>query len=429
MNYELKNLPKSQVQIVVDISPDELKPYLEKAAVRLSKELKIDGFRPGKVPFDVLKEKIGEQEIYQEAAQLVVQKTYPEIIEKEKVVTVSSPKIELIKVAPGNPLTYKAIVPLLPKVTLGEYQKFKDKRKKVKVDEELVEKTLTDLRKMRVKEKLVDREIKKGDKAEIDFQIFMDRVPIEGGQGNKFPLNIGEGNFIPGFEDQLIGLRKNDEKKFKLTFPKEYYQKNLANKVADIEVKVLEVYQRDLPELNDQFAKSIGNKFDSLKHLKEDLQKNLLLEEEGKEDQRLEMAIMEEIIKKSEFAEIPEMLIEGELEKMIAELQAEIERRQLKFDDYLASINKSVDDLRYEFKDKAETRIKTALVTREIAKLENIKVGDEEVGGEIDKTLKLYPDNQDIQKNLKNPQYFSYLQNVMTNRKVLAFLTKQVNQD
>ncbi len=424
MKYEVKKLSNSQIQIVVEIPNQDLKPFLDKAAQKISQGMEMPGFRSGKVPYDVLKEKVGEQSIYQEAANLIVQKTYPEICQKEKFITVASPKVEIIKVAPDNPFIYKAIVPILPKVKIGDYRKFKAKKKEIKIDAEQITKVLQDLQKLRAKEIISDAPVKKGDKVEIDFSIYMDKVIIEGGQGKKVDLIVGEGYFIPGFEDQLIGLTKNQEKKFKLTFPKDYYQKNLANRDGDFEVKVLSVWQRELPELNDDFAKMVGNKFKSFADLKEQLHKNLELEEQAKENQRFEMAIVEEIITRSEFEEIPEILIEAELDKMIAELRAEIEKRKLKFDDYLASLKKTVDDLKKEFEGKAVTRLKTALITREIAKLEEIEVPDEEVAKEINKTLKLYTNNKDIKEKLSNPQYFSYLKNVITSRKVLAHLNQ-----
>ncbi|MFH1597826.1 MAG: trigger factor [Patescibacteria group bacterium] len=424
MKYEIKKLPKNQVQIVVEIPVDAHKPHLEKAAQLLVKDSKISGFRPGKVPYDILKEKLGESAIYQEAAHLIVEKTYPDICQKEKLLTVASPKVEVIKVAPGNPFIYKVIVPLLPRVTLGDYKKFKSQKNKVEVKPEQVEKVLQDLRQMRATEVAADKAIAKGDKAEIDFQIFMDKVAIEGGQGNKFAMIVGEGYFIPGFEDQLIGMTKGQEKKFQLTFPKNYFQKNLANREGDFQVKVVAVYERKLPELNDNFAKTVGNKFLSFNHLKQELTKNLEQEEQRKEDQRFELALLEEIIGRSQFEEIPEILIEAELDKMIAELRAEIESRQLKFDDYLKSIKQSVENLRGEFNDKAIKRVKTALVSREIAETEDIDANDEEVAAEINKTMQLYAGDEDIKKRLATPQYFTYLKNVMISKKVFQFLDK-----
>lgn len=421
MKVDFKKLPGNLAELAVEVSVAELQPYLMQASERISRELKIPGFRPGKVPYDVLKERIGEIEIYKEAAELVVQKTYPQAVLDQKLETVSSPKIQILKLAPNNPLVYMATVPLLPKIKIKEYKRLKASRKEVKVAEEEINKAIGSLQKMYGKEILVTRPAKKGDKVEVDFDVFVDRVAIDSGTSKKHPLVIGEGQFIPGFEENLIGLAETQTKEFELKFPKEYHQKNLAGKLAQFKIKMGRVYEVNLPALDDQFAKQLG-KFEKFEEVRKLIEKNLLDEAKTKEEQRLELEILDEIIKNSEFEELPVALVEAETEKMVGEFKEEVARSGMKFEDYLVSIKKTLEELKKEIKPQAERRLKTALIFREVARAEGINVSEAEITAEIEKSLEKAKNNPDFENQIKSSDYRIYLANILTSQKVLAFL-------
>jgi len=423
MQISTEKLPKGQLKITIELTPSEMKPHLERAAFLISAKTKIDGFRPGKAPYDVVVKNVGAEKIWQEAIDPAVQKTFVKAINDEKIVTVGSPQIDILKLAPNNPFIYTATISLLPKVEIDDYKNIKIKEKVINVSDEELNKAILNLQKMKHSEVLVDRAAKKDDKVEIDFKSFLEKVPVENGQQNKFPLVLGEKTFIPGFEDQLIGLKAGEVKKFQLRFPKEYHDKNLADKLVDFEVKVNAVYEVKLPELNDEFAKGIGN-FKNLEELKTQLKDNLKHEAEHKEEHRLEEEMIQSLIKISKFDDIPELLINSELQKMIAELEQNIKNQGMNFEDYLKHINKKREELMIDFAPQAIERIKSALIIRQVAKDQKIEITDKDIEEEVKRLETAYADNDELKKQIQNPQYKDYLRNMLASKKTIDALKK-----
>ncbi|PIT90233.1 MAG: trigger factor, partial [Candidatus Komeilibacteria bacterium CG10_big_fil_rev_8_21_14_0_10_41_13] len=399
-------------------------PFLAKAAARLSKDVKIEGFRPGKAPFDVVKGQVGEMNIYQEALDEIVSYFYYQAVTSEDIQAVSQPKINIEKMAPGNPIVFKAIVGLLPEVKLGDYKSVKIKKEEARVEDKEVNKVLEDLRKMQAKEVLTDRQAKKGDRIEADFEVSLDKVVIEGGQGKKYPLVIGEGMMIPGFEEQFIGLKAGEEKTFQLKFPDQYQNKMVAGKLCDFKVKLLSVYDRSLPELNDDWAKTLNA--GSLQDLKEKIQQNLVEEQKFNFEQKAEIEMLNKIVEKTEFSEIPEVLVESESHRMIHEFEDSIVSQGLNFADYLKSVNKEKKDLEAEFKPKALERVKASLVIKAVADERKIEVSEQELNEETEKILLQVKGNPEAEGNIKSTGYQHYLQTIIRNRKVLEALKKEL---
>jgi len=418
--YTSKKLPKSQLEISVTITADELKPFVDQAILELSQQTKIEGFRPGKVPYDILKQRIGEMKIYEEAAALAVEKSYVEIIQKEKVEPLGSPKIDFEKLAPGNDFTYKATVNLIPEVKIGDFKSIKIKEKDIKITDEEVDRVIDELRNMRATEVLEDKPIEKGDKAEVDFDVIRDNVPIDGGTQKKYPLVIGSNAFIPGFEDNLIGLKANEEKSFDLSFPEKYHNKNLAGKPATFKIKVLSVFKRTMPEANDELATSMGQK--SLAELKEAILHNLEHEEHHKEEERIEVELLDKLIDKSQFGEIPDILITSEVNKMLQEMESNLLREGLKFDEYLKHLGKTVEQMKLDFVPQAIKRIKGALLTRAIFFQEKIEIPENEIDRELEAMTRAYAQHPEMAKNLQTPEYRDYIRNMIGNRKVVEIL-------
>lgn len=415
---------KGQVEVKVEVSAEELKPFLEKAVNRLAKEIKVDGFRPGNVPSDIVRKKIGELELLQEAANDIVVNTFSEVIKKEKLETVGSPDIKIEKIAPGNDFVYLATVSLMPEVKLTDYSALKISKEKADVDEKEFNRVLGDLQNMRVKEKEVDRKAKQGDKVEIDFNISRDKVPMDGGSAKKLPIVIGDKKMIPGFEDKLIGLKANDEKEFELTFPDDYHEKTLAGKPAEFKVKVLKVYERELPKLDDGFAKQMGRK--DLEDLKNQLRENLLKEKKTEIDQKSEKEMLEKIIEKSSFGEVPDILVSSEVETMIREFEQNITAQGMKFEDYLNNIKKTLGDLKLDLTSQALKRVKISLVIRAIADQKKIETSDSEIKEEINNTLKAYPGNKQVEENMKSEGYREHLKHFLRSKKTIEMLRKEI---
>ncbi|MFA6307492.1 MAG: trigger factor [Patescibacteria group bacterium] len=424
MQITKKNLAKNQVELAIEVSLEEMKPFLEKAASKMSQRTKLPGFRPGKAPYELVKNKFGEMAIYQEALDMIVSDSFYKTITSEKIESIGQPEIKVEKIAPGNPLSYIAIVSLLPKVTLGNWETLEIKKRSVKASEEDINKTLEQLQNMQVKESVVDRAAKKGDKAEVDFEVFIDKVIIEGGKNTKYPLVLGEGRMIPGFEDQIIGMKKDEAKEFELTFPKEYFQKNLAGKLATFKVKLINVYERLLPKLDDELAKGIG--MENMAKLKEQLTQNISQDKEIKEKQRVESEAIEAIVKQAKIEDIPENLIASEIHKMSHELEHGIGQQGMDMAGYLKSINKTQEDLKKDFRPQAEQRIQAALVMRQIGQDEKIKIDDQQVDEEIKKQKEMHKDNKEALQNIAHPGYRQHLTNIMINQKIVDLIASKI---
>ncbi len=431
MQVAKKDLPKSQAEIVIELSIAELTPYLVKAAEEISKDKKIPGFRPGKAPLEIVIKNAGEMVVYQTAAGIAIEATVYQAIDEQKIEIVDQPKIEVQKLAPGNPFIYKATVALVPKIKICDFEKIKVKPiAETKIEEKQIEKVLNDIQKMRAKEVLEDKTAEKGNRVELDFDTFMDNVPIDGGQAKKHKLTIGDGQMIPGFEENIIGLKSGQEKEFELSFPKEYHEKKLAGKKAEFKIKLQAVYKVELPEINDDFAKGFG--LPSLEGLRKNISSNIEQEQQQKEKQRLELEIIEQLIEKSEFEEIPEVLIDQETHKMVHELEDNIARQGMKFDDYLSHLKKTEADLRLDFAVDAIKRVKTGLIIRQIAKQENIQATEKEIDDETERTLATYKMNpayadqlNKLEENLRSEHAKQYFGNVIANRKTMELLKEK----
>jgi len=427
MKSQIKKLEKAQVEFTIEVSAEEVQPFLEKSAVKISENTKIEGFRPGKAPYDIVKQKVGDMAILQEAMDAIIHKTYYDALQEHKIMSIGQPKIDIEKLAPGNPFVYKAIVDVLPEVTVGDYTKLELKRKEIEPNPEEVKKTIEHIRKMRAKQNLVDRPAKKDDMLEIDFEVLVDKVAIENGSHKKYPITIGEERFIPGFEDQLVGIKKDEDKTFELSFPEKYHDKKIAGKKAEFKVKCLAVYEMEMSDINDAFAGEISNgQFKSVKELEKNIEENIATEEKNKQEQALEIEMLKKIVEISQFSELPEALVENEIEKMTSEMEQGVSKQGLQFDDYLKSIKKTKDDIKKDFREQAVMRVKTAIIAREIYQEKKITVRPDEVDKEIEEMLKQHPGNEEVRKQLETETYKDYIANRLGNRKVIEHLKETV---
>jgi trigger factor len=371
----------------------------------------IQGFRKGKVPYDILKQHVGEATIYEEAFNDMVDAAYPKAIAQEKLMVAGRAKIDVEKIAPGNPVIFKITVPLLPKVKLGEYKTLKTRKEKPALDEKKFDKTLLDLRQMRATEKLVNREAKKGDKAVIDFDVKVNGVSIEGGQGKEYGLMLEEGQMIPGFVDGVIGMKKGDEKDVDVTFPKDYHKKDIAGAKANVHFKLHDVYEVVLPDLSEEMAKELN--FDSLEKLKEAIRANIMKELEHEAQQKFEVDVIDEIVGKSTIDELPDQLIDEETDKMLRELEHDVKQRGMQFDDYLKHVKKSREEMKKELGTNAQRRLKAALTAREIAVAENITVEAAEVEKELSELRKAYENVPEAMEQLSSSGQHERIENML----------------
>ncbi len=413
---------KRSVKLTIEVPLDEMQPFLESAAEELSETLKVPGFRPGHATYEAVKNNVGEMKILEAAIEPIVRKTFVEAIMSEKLETTGSPEIGVEKMAPGNPLVYTALVALMPEVEkLADYTKLSVKFVPAVVSDADMDKALKELQTMQTKEvrASADTAVAKEDKAVIDMNMLKDNVAVEGGEAKNYNVYLNEPNYIPGFSEQIIGMKEGESKTFVLPFPKEHYQKHLAGADISFTVNMKEIYHLEHPELDDAFAAKLGQK--DMATLKELLQKNMMDEKAREEEMRLERELLEAVANECRFSDIPELLVTEEVNKMIHELEHHVEEQGMKFDNYLQSIGKTLAQMKLDFSAQAVQRIKVMLVLRAVAKEKNIEVDAKELDAEIDKVAEGY-EEKELKDKVYSPMYREYMENVLRNKKVIALL-------
>lgn len=421
MQYTVKDLPKNMKEIRIEFPASDLKPYMESAAAKLSQQTKIEGFRPGKASYEVMKGRFGEGVILEEALPEVVRKSLVEVIKKDSLETIGEPSINIEKAVPENDVIFTAKVAILPKIKkLPDLEKVKIKAKKTEIKDEEVEKVVKELQKMQKTEHAVEREAKEGDKITVDMVMSLDKVPVEGGTVRDHHIYLDEEYFVPGLKEKVLGMKKGDKREFILKFPEKHFQKNLAGKDVEFSVEMKEVTELSDPELNDAFAAKLGKEnMDDLRAL---LRKNLEDEAENKEKQRQEIAVIEELIKKADFDEIPELLVTSQAQSMLHEFQHSIERQGMTFDDYLLKIGKKRSELLLDYTPEAVKRAKSAILIRKIADEKQIEPSDADVLEEQTKMIDMYKDNAETQERVRSEEGLNYIRMVLKNRKVMEYL-------
>lgn len=382
-------LLKSLVELKITVPEAEVLLEMDRAANRISAEIEIKGFRKGAVPANILEKYVGKEKIFEEACYLTADRKFSKAIESEDLMVIGKPKMEVLKMALGNPFEFKVTAPVYPEVKLADYRKIAEKtrgeKKPAEAKEEEIAESLRWLQKSRRKETLAARAAKKGDLVEIDFEARVGGVKIEGGESRNHPLVLGESKFISGFDKQVENVSAGESKNFSLTAPPDFPKNDLRGRKIDFSITVRAVYDLILPELDDKFAQSLGD-FKDLNALKESIKAGINTEKELAEKDRIRQLFSERAAKGSEI-EIADALIDEEVESMIQEMKHNFEDEGLNFSDYLLSIKRSQDDLRKDLKNPAELRVKVALVFPEIAKRENIAITDEDLMAEVNKLI------------------------------------------
>ena len=425
----IKNLPKSRIEIELTTPWKEWEKYIAPAVSEISSEFKIPGFRPGKAPRGLVEQKVGKEMILNKAAEKAIGKSYADFVTKEKLVTLGHPDVTIDKILENEDLVFKAVVAVMPKIAVKpEYKEAIKKinedyaKKTVEVSEDELNLELDKLAASRVKLVTVRRPVANNDSVEVDFAVSIDGKVIEGGESKNHALVIGKGVFIPGFEENLIGTREGEEKEFTLSFPADYFKKDLAGKEANFKVKMNLVQERQLLEIDDQFAVSLGN-FKNLEELKKNIKEGMEHENEHKIKEEKNTKYLDEIVK-NVTGEIPDALLADEINRMMQEFSGQIQSAGMTLDDYLLKLNKTKKDLEKEWSGQAEKRVKSALALKEIAKMEDVKVETAEVEAEMNKTVQYYKNVKDFEKTVDMQRLYSYVKGTLENDKVFEILEK-----
>ncbi|MEI7741311.1 MAG: trigger factor [bacterium] len=422
MTYTRENLPKLSVKLTITIDIDELDDHIENAAKAAAKDFAVAGFRKGHAPLEMVKEKIGEMKLLEAALEPAVRKSLVEAITTEKLETVGAPDIRVEKSAPGNPLIYTATLALMPTVEkLADYSKIKVEAKSNEVPESKIEDAIKELRRMQAKEVRVERGVTEKDKAVVDFAMKREHVPIEGGQAKDHTIYMEENHYIPGFKEQILGLKEGEKKNFTLKFPDNHYQKQIAGAEIEYDLTMKGVFEMTLPEFNDEFAKSLGA--ENAAKVRETIFGNMKEETEEENRRATEVEMLEKLADQSVFSEIPELLVKSEGEAMFHELEHSIEDRGITFADYLRDLKKTPNDLMKDFEPQALRRVKVALVLGKCSNELKTEVTEEELEVELDKISKEY-EKPEMKERVHSPQFREHEKIVLRNRKTIEALKK-----
>lgn len=424
MNVQLNNLENSQVELIVKVGKEEFCEALQKAFKKNVGKYNVPGFRRGKVPFSIFKQMFGTEVLYNDAANLVIDKSYRNAIEENKVEVVDYPNIELITCNENEDFEYKATVYVKPQVKLGDYKGLGIEEVKYEVSKEDIDKELDSLRGKNVR--LISKEegkVEENDIAIIDFKGFVDDKAFEGGEGKNYSLTIGSKTFIDNFEEQLIGKSKGEEVVVNVTFPEDYNVDNLRGKPAKFEVKINDIKVKELPELNDEFAKNFSE-FNTLDELKNSIESKLKTSNENKQKYELENSIIEEVCENAE-VNIPNPMIESEIDRLIEDFENKIKYQGISLDKYCQYYGISLEDIRNNFRDRASKQVLSNLVLEEISKQENIKVEEEEVNNKALELAKMYSQDEKQVDAIKQTLLHSHknsLERDLTFTKTIEFL-------
>lgn len=421
MNHTLKKIDQNQTELTVELVKDDLKVYIDKTEAEFGRDLQLDGFRKGKVPKDLLKKNLDAKQVLESALDLAMKDSLSQVIEKEKLDVLNASKLE-IKENTAEKLIYKVMLTLFPEIKIQDFSKFRVSIRPVQVEQKDVDDTLETIRASRSILHDKDGVVENSDRVEVDFEVKHNGQILEGGISKNHPLIIGGKNFIPGFEDNLLGMKKDEEKVFSLVAPKDYYVKKIAGEKLDFTVKVNSIKSVELPKVDDEFAKSLGD-FQDLNQLVDNIKNGLIEEKKLKEKQRVRLEIINHIVKNSS-TEIPEILVSQQLDSMVGNLDRDLHSNGMELGLYLAQMGKTQDDLRKEWREEAEKQVKIILILHNIAKENNITASHEEVDeamsttvqsmvmkGEIDKNnLDLERLRESISSRIMNERVFEFLE-------------------
>lgn len=411
MQHEVKKLPKSQIEITVTLSDEEFDKYRKMACEELSREVNIKGFRPGHVPADVIESHLGESVIRTHAEDVAIKMSYREVILKEKLPVVARPQA---KVESQDPLKFVLTVAVMPEVEIKDYKDIKVKKEEVKVSDKDVNEAIDEMKKYGTTYKEVEEKAKKGDRVEVDFEGFDEKgEAVANTKSTNHPVILGSGSLIPGFEDELVGLKKDDKKEFDITFPKDYQKEDLRGKKLNFKVEIKMVEQATLPELTEEFIEKMSGKKLPVEEFKKELEKNIQLQKETQARKKHENDYLEKLLDKTK-VEIPDSLIEEEARYILQDMQSEIQAKGVDFQRFLEHAKTTEEELLKKYHKEAEKRLKTRLAIQYVLKEEKIETTEEEILAEFSKIKGMYPPSEE--KKIEDEFKIGELRNAIENR-------------
>ena len=389
MSLQVENMEKNMAKLTIEVSAEELEKAIQGAYLKQRNKISVPGFRKGKVPRQMIEKMYGVGIFYEDAANALIPTAYGKAYDECELDIVSQPKVEVVQLEKGKPFIFTAEVAVKPEVTLGEYKGLSVDKVSNRVTAKEIDAKLEEEQKKNARTVVVeDRAVQDGDEVVLDFEGFVDGVAFEGGKGENYPLTIGSGSFIPGFEEQLIGAEAEKEVEVNVTFPEEYHSEDLAGKAAVFKCTVHEIKAKKLPELDDEFAAEVSE-FDTLDAYKADIKAKIKEQKiadgnRKKEDQAVEKAVANATM------EIPEAMIDTQVNQMAQDFAQRIQQQGLSMEQYFQFTGMTAESMMEELRPQAVKRIETRLVLEAIAKAENIEITDERIDEELAKMAEAY---------------------------------------
>ena len=409
----------NEVKLEITIEAEKFDNAIKKVYFQSAKYFNIPGFRKGKAPQNIVEKYYGKEIFYEDAFNEVVPAEYEKALNENKIDAVSKPQIDVVTMEKGQDLVFTAIVQTKPEAKLKKYKGIEIEKIEYNVKDQDIENELKDMQDKNSRLITVDdRPAQNDDTAVIDFEGFVDGVAFDGGKGENYNLVLGSHSFIEGFEDQVVGMKIGEEKEINVTFPKEYFSKNLAGKPATFKVKLNELKKKELPELDDEFAKDVSE-FDTLKELKQSIKEKLEKQFQDREKYEKEDAVVRELVKELE-VDIPSGMIETEVDNMMRDMEQRMSYQGLKMEQYLKMMNKTEEQFKKEYEPQALDAIKSRLALEVVIKSEKIEATEEEIKAKIEEMAKNY--GKEPKELEENANIKEYIKNGIENEKAMEFL-------
>ena len=427
MSVQVEKLEKSMAKLTIEVSADELEKAIQNAYNKDKNKIQLPGFRKGKAPRKMIERMYGAGVFYEDAANELINSEYPKAADECGESIVSNPKIEVVQIESGKPFIFTAEVALKPPVGLGKYKGIKVTKQDTEVtDADIDAEIKTELNKNARVVDVTDRAVKMDDQITLDFEGFVDDKTFEGGKGTDYPLTIGSGSFIPGFEDQLVGAEIGKEVSVNVTFPEEYQEKSLAGKAATFKCTVKGIKEKQLPELNDEFASNVSE-FETLAEYKESVKTKLEERKNAEAKAKKEDEAVKALIDDSEI-ELPEAMVETQQRQIINDFAQRMQYQGLTMEQYLQYTGTTAEKMLEQVRPQAEERIKSRLVLEEVAKAENIEVSDDEVNAELQKMADQYQMEVEKVKEILGESQIKTLREDLAVQKAAEFIVDNAKE-
>ena len=421
MKVKVENIKDkaNEVKLEFTVEAQKFEEAIQDVYKKNAKYFNIPGFRKGKAPFKMVEKAYGIQIFYEDAFNEIAGEAYVKGLEDNKIEAVSKPEIDIKQIEAGKDLIFTAVVQTKPEVTLGDYKGIELKKVEYNVTDKDVEHELEHIAEHNARLVAVeDRPVEKGDTVIIDFEGFVDGKAFEGGKAENHELEIGSGKFIPGFEDQIVGMKIDEDRDIKVTFPEEYPAKELEGKEATFKIKLHEIKKKELPEINDEFAKD-ASEFDTLEDWKKSIREKQEKANESKAKFEMEDAAIETVCKNAK-VDIPSGMIETQLDNMEKDISSRLNYQGMNLDQYLQMIGKTKKEFRDENKEQAEKQVKTSLVLEAIMKDAKVEVTEEEIDAKIKEMAEMYGQKEEEVK--QNPELRKYVEESLKSEKTIHYI-------